>query len=162
MEVRSLVTGFDLTKGKVYGVRREYDTVYELMCDTGVYCRSKEYFEIVGNEDVEVPKTWSMLDHLDKNFGDKPYTVAMYNTVSGELRQRVRMNCWLTKNVGGKENFIEINFGTDNELTVYERELEPVFIKDNVSIMKYGEFLIICTVTPKDFLNLNMQGCICP
>lgn len=45
--VKSLVTGYDLTKGKIYAVDTEYDTVYELQCDTGKYCRAKDFFEIV-------------------------------------------------------------------------------------------------------------------
>lgn len=47
LKVRSLISGFDLTEGKVYEVIFEYDTVYELRCDTGVYCRNKNFFEIV-------------------------------------------------------------------------------------------------------------------
>lgn len=47
MKVKALFTGFDLTKGKVYDVIFEQDTVYELKCDTGTYCRNKEFFEIV-------------------------------------------------------------------------------------------------------------------
>lgn len=47
MKVKALFTGFDLTKGKVYDVIFEYDTVYELKCDTGTYCRDKGFFEIV-------------------------------------------------------------------------------------------------------------------
>ena len=47
MKVKSLITGFDLTEGKIYDVIFEYDTVYELKCDTGIYCRNKYFFEIV-------------------------------------------------------------------------------------------------------------------
>lgn len=47
MLVKSLISGFDLTKGKIYNVIFEYNTVYELECDTGVYCRPKYFFEIV-------------------------------------------------------------------------------------------------------------------
>lgn len=47
MKVKSLVTGFDLTEDKVYEVIFEYDSVYELQCDTGIYCRPKTFFEIV-------------------------------------------------------------------------------------------------------------------
>lgn len=47
MKVISLVNGFDLTKGKCYTVDMEHDTVYELHCDTGIYCRNKNFFEIV-------------------------------------------------------------------------------------------------------------------
>lgn len=47
MKVKSLVTGFDLTEDKIYEVIYEYDTVYELRCDTGRYCRNKDFFEIV-------------------------------------------------------------------------------------------------------------------
>ena len=47
MKVKSIVNGFDLTKEKVYEVIFEYDTVYELNCDTGRYCRPKEFFEVV-------------------------------------------------------------------------------------------------------------------
>ena len=47
MKVKSLVSGFDLTEGKEYEVIFEYDTVYELKCDTGQYCRPKEFFIIV-------------------------------------------------------------------------------------------------------------------
>lgn len=47
MKVKSLITGLDLTEGKIYEVIHEYDTVYELRCDTGRYCRDKGFFEIV-------------------------------------------------------------------------------------------------------------------
>lgn len=47
MKVRALFTGCDLTEGKIYDVIFEYDTVYELQCDTGQYCRPKTFFEIV-------------------------------------------------------------------------------------------------------------------
>lgn len=50
MKVRALFTGFDLTEGKIYEVIYEYDTVYELQCDTGIYCRDKGFFEIVEEE----------------------------------------------------------------------------------------------------------------
>ena len=45
--VRALFTGYDLTEGKHYEVKYEYDTVYELMCDNYVYCRPKGFFEEV-------------------------------------------------------------------------------------------------------------------
>lgn len=44
MEVKALVSGCDLTEGKIYDVIFEYDTVYELKCDTGTYCRPKSFF----------------------------------------------------------------------------------------------------------------------
>lgn len=47
MKVRALITGADLTYGKVYDVIFEHDTVYELECDTGIYCRNKNFFEVV-------------------------------------------------------------------------------------------------------------------
>lgn len=49
MKVKSLVTGFDLTEGKVYEVIHAYDTVYELKCDTATYCRPKDFFQVVGD-----------------------------------------------------------------------------------------------------------------
>lgn len=50
MKVRALYTGLDLTKDKIYEVIHEYDTVYELRCDTGRYCRDKNFFEVVEDE----------------------------------------------------------------------------------------------------------------
>lgn len=47
VKVKALFTGCDLTEGKIYDVIFEYDTVYELQCDTGQYCRPKTFFEIV-------------------------------------------------------------------------------------------------------------------
>ncbi len=47
MKVRSIITGYDLTDGKEYEVIFEYDTVYELKCDTGTYCRNKNFFVII-------------------------------------------------------------------------------------------------------------------
>jgi hypothetical protein len=48
MVVKSVVTGFELTKDKEYEVIFEYDAVYELRCDDGkVYCRNKDFFEIM-------------------------------------------------------------------------------------------------------------------
>ncbi len=47
MKVKALVSGFDLTEGKIYDVIFEYDTVYELECDTGTYCRPKSFFEVI-------------------------------------------------------------------------------------------------------------------
>lgn len=51
MKVKALFTGFDLTEEKIYEVIYEYDTVYELRCDTGIYCRNKEFFEIVQKDE---------------------------------------------------------------------------------------------------------------
>jgi len=52
MKVESVVTGFYLTKGKIYKVLHEYDTVYELRCDNGkIYCRAKEFFKVKEKED---------------------------------------------------------------------------------------------------------------
>lgn len=50
VKARALFTGCDLTEGKIYDVIFEYDTVYELQCDTGQYCRPKTFFEIVEEE----------------------------------------------------------------------------------------------------------------
>ena len=50
MKVKSLVSGFDLTEGKIYDVIFEYDTVYELECDTATYCRPKPFFEVVEDD----------------------------------------------------------------------------------------------------------------
>lgn len=47
LKVRAKSTGYDLTEGKIYTVDMEYDSVYELRCDTGTYCRNKDFFEIV-------------------------------------------------------------------------------------------------------------------
>lgn len=47
MKVKSLVTGFNLIEGKIYDVIFEYDTVYEIDTGKGVYCRNKDFFEIV-------------------------------------------------------------------------------------------------------------------
>ena len=47
MKVVALFTGFDLTEGKIYDVDFEYESVYELKCDTGTYCRNKNFFEVV-------------------------------------------------------------------------------------------------------------------
>ena len=58
VKVRALFTGFDLTEGKIYEVIFEYDTVYELRCDTGTYCRNKNFFEVVEEQTVaEAKKT---------------------------------------------------------------------------------------------------------
>lgn len=47
MKIKSLITGFELTEGKVYDVLFEYDTFYELECDDGnVYCRNKNFFSV--------------------------------------------------------------------------------------------------------------------
>ncbi len=53
MKVKALFTGFDLTENKIYDVIYEYDTVYELRCDSGVYCRPKEFFEVVKEPALE-------------------------------------------------------------------------------------------------------------
>lgn len=47
LKVRAKFTGFDLTEGKIYTVDFAYDSVYELRCDTGTYCRNKDFFDIV-------------------------------------------------------------------------------------------------------------------
>lgn len=52
MFVRAKASGYDLTEGKIYIVESEYDTVYELRCDTGTYCRPKTFFDVV-EEPVE-------------------------------------------------------------------------------------------------------------
>lgn len=54
MRVVSIIDGFDLTKGKIYDVIFEYDSVYELKCDTGQYCRNKDFFEVL--PDFTVPE----------------------------------------------------------------------------------------------------------
>lgn len=51
MKVKALFSGFDITEGKIYDVISEYDTVYKLKCDTGTYCRNKDFFEIVEKEE---------------------------------------------------------------------------------------------------------------
>ena len=51
MKVKALFTGGDLTEGKIYDVIFEYDTVYELHCDTGIYCRPKTFFEVVSKQE---------------------------------------------------------------------------------------------------------------
>lgn len=64
MKVKALFTGLDLTKDKIYEVIHEYDTVYQLQCDTGKYCRDKGFFEIVEEGDMT-------------NMGDKNETVLL-------------------------------------------------------------------------------------
>lgn len=44
---KSISQWSDLTEGKIYDVIFEYDTVYELKCDTGTYCRPKSFFEVI-------------------------------------------------------------------------------------------------------------------
>ena len=51
MQVKAIISGFDLTAGKVYDVIYEYDTVYELKCDTGTYCRNKGFFVVLKTEE---------------------------------------------------------------------------------------------------------------
>lgn len=46
MKVKSLINGCNLTEDKIYEVKYEYDTVYELKCDDGIYCRPKTFFEV--------------------------------------------------------------------------------------------------------------------
>lgn len=53
MKVQSIVNGLDLTEGKIYDVISEYDSVYELQCDTGRYCRAKTFFIVIEDEKVE-------------------------------------------------------------------------------------------------------------
>jgi hypothetical protein len=50
MKVKATFTGFDLTEDKIYEVKFEYETVYELKCDTGMYCRPKGFFTVVDEE----------------------------------------------------------------------------------------------------------------
>lgn len=50
LKVKAIATGCDLTENKIYEVYFEYDTVYELVCDTGRYCRPKGFFEVVEGE----------------------------------------------------------------------------------------------------------------
>lgn len=47
MKVKALFTGFDLIKDQIYDVIFEYDTVYEINTGNGIYCRNKEFFDIV-------------------------------------------------------------------------------------------------------------------
>ncbi|WP_297419135.1 hypothetical protein [Clostridium sp.] len=48
MKIKSLISGFELTEGKIYEVIFEYTTVYEIKCDDGkIYCRNKDFFEII-------------------------------------------------------------------------------------------------------------------
>lgn len=56
MKVIALGTGFDLTEGRVYEVINEYDTVYELNCDSGRYCRPKEFFKVVDAKEGKSPE----------------------------------------------------------------------------------------------------------
>lgn len=56
MKVKVLFIGYDLTKGEIYDVIFEYDTVYELQCNIGQYCRPKTFFEIVDNEEELIEK----------------------------------------------------------------------------------------------------------
>lgn len=45
MNVRAIITGFNLTVNSIYEVLYEYDTAYEVRCDNGhVYCRNKDFF----------------------------------------------------------------------------------------------------------------------
>ncbi len=47
MRVKALFTGYDLVAGNVYEVIEEYDSVYELKCETGIYCRNKDFFKVI-------------------------------------------------------------------------------------------------------------------
>lgn len=47
MKVKALFTGFNLVADKIYDIIFEYDTVYEIDTGEGIYCRNKEFFEIV-------------------------------------------------------------------------------------------------------------------
>lgn len=47
MKVKALFNGFNLEEDKIYDVIFEYDTVYEINTGHGIYCRNKEFFEIV-------------------------------------------------------------------------------------------------------------------
>lgn len=42
--MRAYFTGFNLTASKDYEIKFEYDTVYEVVCDDGTYCRPKGFF----------------------------------------------------------------------------------------------------------------------
>ena len=54
MKVRAIGSGFGLTKGKIYDVNCEYDTVYDVRCDDGKrYCRNKDFFEVVNENEEE-------------------------------------------------------------------------------------------------------------
>ena len=58
MKVKSIVTGVDLTKGKIYEVIDQTDEVYLIECDSsGTHSRYKKFFEIVNDDqDVEEEK----------------------------------------------------------------------------------------------------------
>lgn len=47
MKVKSTINGYDLTKDKIYDVIYEYDNLYKLKCDSEIYWRNKDFFEIV-------------------------------------------------------------------------------------------------------------------
>lgn len=81
MQVKSLVNGLDLTEGKIYEVIHEYDTVYELNCDTGRYCRAKEFFQLMDSQkdskNIPVPSNagfslcFNKFDAKNANIKDK-------------------------------------------------------------------------------------------
>lgn len=77
MKVKAIISGFDLTAGKVYDVKFEYDTVYELKCDTGTYCRNKGFFKVLKTKEElgEELCNYCELDDSEKgvhNYGNGP------------------------------------------------------------------------------------------
>jgi hypothetical protein len=47
VQVKALFTGFNLKEGQIYDVIFEYSTVYEIDTGEGIFCRNKDFFEVV-------------------------------------------------------------------------------------------------------------------
>lgn len=69
MRVKALFTGYDLIAGNVYEVIQEYDSVYELKCETGIYCRNKDFFKLI--EYVLVSQGIEIYRTKDKELAEK-------------------------------------------------------------------------------------------
>lgn len=103
-------------------------------------------------------KEYEILEKLEYMFGcDMGYDVLVYDIASHGLRRDIQVSYGLRDNLDSMESYIELFSDTDNEIRIYDHELELVFYRDNMFVMRYKDYFIICVSRVSDFISTLMK-----